>query len=101
MNAFSFHVRNCVMGTTPVNTNCPHVTFWLYKKVDEIASSVELNKNCSVGYGQQPEKNCLRDVANNTGADQPAHPCSLISGFVIRISKSTICKLATGEISIF
>ena len=29
------------------------------------------------------EKTCLRWVANNTGADQPAHPCSLISTFVI------------------
>ena len=39
--------------------------------------------------------------ANNTGADQPAHPRSLISAFVIRFLKSIICKLATGEMSIF
>ena len=38
---------------------------------------------------------------NNTGADQPAHPRSLISPFVIRFLKSIICKLAIGEISIF
>ena len=38
--------------------------------------------------------------ANNTGVDQPAHPRSLISPFVIRFLESTICKLATGEISI-
>ena len=38
--------------------------------------------------------------ANNTGADQPAHPRSLVSVFVIRFLKSVICKLATGEISI-
>ena len=31
----------------------------------------------------------------HTGADQPVHPCSLISNFVIRF-----LKLATGEISI-
>ena len=47
------------------------------------------------------EKTCLRDVTNNTGADQPAHPRSLISAFLIRFFERTICKLATGEISIF
>ena len=51
--------------------------------------------------GPQREKTCLRGFANNTGADQPAHPPSLISAFVIRFLKSIICKLATGEISIF
>ena len=38
--------------------------------------------------------------ANNKGADQPAHPHSLISTFVIRLLKSIISKLATSEISI-
>ena len=28
------------------------------------------------------EKPCLRGFANNTGADQPAHPRSLISAFL-------------------
>ena len=48
--------------------------------------------------GPRREKTCLRVVANNTGADQPAHPRSLISAFVIRFLKSTIFNLATGEI---
>ena len=39
--------------------------------------------------------------ANNTGADQPAHPRSLISVFVIRFLESIISRLATSEISIF
>ena len=50
--------------------------------------------------GPRREKTCLRGFANNTGADQPAHPRSLISAFVIRFLKNTIYKLATGEISI-
>ena len=50
--------------------------------------------------GPRREKTCLRGFANNTGADQPAHPRSLISAFVIRFLKSIICKLATSEISI-
>ena len=54
-----------------------------------------------VSYGPWREKICLRGVANNTGVDQPAHPRSVISAFVIRVLESTICKLATGEISIF
>ena len=40
-------------------------------------------------------------VANNTGADQPAHLRSLISAFVIRVLASIICNPAVGEISIF
>ena len=36
------------------------------------------------------EKTCLREFANNTGADQPAYPRSLISAFVIRFSESII-----------
>ena len=38
-------------------------------------------------YGPRREKTCLRGFANNTGADQPAHPRSLISAFVIRVLK--------------
>ena len=46
-------------------------------------------------------ENLSSGVANNTGADQPAHPRSLISAFVICVLESFIFKLATGEISIF
>ena len=51
--------------------------------------------------GPLREKSCLQGVENNTGADQPAHPRSLISAFVIRLLKSTILNPTTGEISIF
>ena len=51
--------------------------------------------------GPRREKTCVRGVANNTGADHPAHPRSLISAFVIPVLECIICKLATGEISIF
>ena len=39
--------------------------------------------------------------ANNTGADQPAHPRGLISLSVIRLLESIISKLSSSEISIF
>ena len=50
---------------------------------------VSKRKNLSSGFG------------NNKDADQPAYSRSLISTFVIRFLESFICKLATGEISIF
>ena len=53
--------------------------------------------------GLVASKTCLRGFANNTGADQPAHPRSLISAFVNHFLESIIytCKLATGKISNF
>ena len=54
----------------------------------------------TVLFGPQRKETCLRGYANNTGADQPAHPRSLFSAFVIHFLESIIYKLATGEISI-
>ena len=42
-------------------------------------------------------ENLSSGFANNTGADQLAHSHR---AYVIRFLESTICKLATGEISI-
>ena len=55
----------------------------------------------TISFGPRREKTCLRRFANNKGADQPAHPRSLISAFAIRFFESTIWKLTTSEISIF
>ena len=46
-------------------------------------------------------ENLSSGLANNKGVDQPAHPPSLISAFVIRLLESIISKPATSEISIF
>ena len=46
-------------------------------------------------------QHCLLGFANNTGVDQPVHPCSLISTFVIHFLESIISKLAISKISIF
>ena len=51
--------------------------------------------------GPRCEKTCLRRGANNKGADQPAHPRSLISAFVIRFLECVISKLVTSELSFF
>ena len=55
----------------------------------------------TIVIGPQREKTCLRGFAKNTGADQPAHPRRLISAYVIRFLERIICKLGSGEISIF
>ena len=46
------------------------------------------------------EKMCLMSYANNKGADQPAHPRSLISAFVVRCLDSIISLDSIAEISI-
>ena len=45
------------------------------------------------------EKMCLMSYANNKGADQPAHPRSLISAFIIRCLDSIISLDSISEIS--
>ena len=42
---------------------------------------------------------CLMSYANNKGADQPAHPRSLISAFVVRCLDSIISLDSKAEIS--
>ena len=51
--------------------------------------------------GLVTKKTCLWGYVNNKGADQPGHPRSLISAFVIIFLESTISNLATSVISIF
>ena len=45
------------------------------------------------------EKTCLMSYANSKGADQPAHPCSLISAFVVRCLDSVISLVSVTKIS--
>ena len=47
------------------------------------------------------EEKGLWEFVNSTGADQPAHPCRLISAFVVRFLESIISILATSKNSIF
>ena len=54
-----------------------------------------LANTCEPGH----EKMCLASYANNKGADQPAHPRSLISAFVVRCLDSIISLESIAEIS--
>ena len=73
---------------------CPNLKTCKYKVHKKAWSPISI-------YGPRREKTCLWGFTNNTGADQPAHPHSLISAFVIRLLESIISRLATGEISTF
>ena len=46
-------------------------------------------------------ENLTTGFENNKGADQPAHPCRLISTFVSRLLEIIISGFATSEISLF
>ena len=50
-------------------------------------------------YEPGHEKTCLMSYANNKGADQPAHPRSLISTFVIRCLDSVMSLVSVTKIS--
>ena len=45
------------------------------------------------------EKTCLMSYANNKGADQPAHQCSLISTFIVRCLDSVMSLVSVTKIS--
>ena len=44
-------------------------------------------------------RKCVMSYANNKGTDQPAHPCNLISTFVVRCLDSIISLDSIAEIS--
>ena len=60
-----------------------------------------MNTNSVMIYGPRREKTCLREFANNKGADQPGHPGNLISTFVIRYLERIVVKFAPCKIPLF
>ena len=50
-------------------------------------------------YEPSHEKTCLMSYANNKGADQPAHPRSLISAFIVRCLDSVMSLVSVIYIS--
>ena len=51
--------------------------------------------------GPRREKTCPHGFVNNKGADQTAHPRSLISVFVISLLVRIILRGSTGDIAMF
>ena len=56
-------------------------------------------KWCAKTFEPGHEKMCLKSYADNKAADQPAHPRSLISAFVVRCLDSIIYLDSIAEIS--
>ena len=56
------------------------------------------NTTESLLLGPGHAKTCLIPYANNKDANQPAHPRSLISTFVLRCLDSMICILAISKV---
>ena len=50
-------------------------------------------------YMSRAMRKCVMSYANHKGADQPAHPRSLISAFVVRCSDNIISLVSIAEIS--
>ena len=81
---------------------CPDVTYLITRFfLQKILLKTDRSEIENPQYGPRCEKTYLRGFANNTGADQPVHPRSLISSFDICFLERIKCKLATGKISIF
>ena len=70
----------------------------IFIKVGVIRNELLLFCGC---YQCEPghEKMCLMSYANNKGADQPAHPRSLISAFVVRCLDSVMSLVSVTKIS--
>ena len=99
---------------TKVGTECPgydmvvsgyqHMRNWYLSQMQYTAN----NSNDRV-FGLEPshnkenkprhEKTLFLQYANNKGADQPAHPRSLVSAFVVRCLESIIHLVSKSEIS--
>ena len=91
---------DCIHINRPVSqTNIP---FWLRS---HLHSSHETERRTDVyhinKYEPGHEKMCLMPYANNKGADQPAHPRSLISAFVVRCQDRMIPVVYISDISRF
>ena len=72
---FSFlAIRNCLQNVSSLNTG-------------------------SNAFEPGHEKTCLMSYANNKGADQPAHPRSLISAFVVRCLDNVMSLVSVTKIS--
>ena len=63
--------------------------------------SICIDSTAKYKMGLDARKPVFGGFANNTGADQAAHPRRLISASVIRFLESFISKFATIEISVF
>ena len=90
-------------NTEDINPTCkeiPKIIFQLYILLNTI-NYLEGFKMHNIIGALSTLENLSSGTASNKGADQTAHPCCLISAFVIHLLESIISRLAMSEISIF
>ena len=70
--------------------------------IEKVILQILLHQNQHLQNIFEPghEKTCLMSYANNKCADQPAHPRSLISAFVVRCLDSVMSLVSVTKISI-
>ena len=92
---------NSVNMTLKSRTNQLHVMFLIPYEMER--NLVLIRGRAKVQFAFEPglEKMCLMPYANNKGADQPAHPRSLISAFLARCEDRLITLVYISEISRF
>ena len=78
--------------------NCKHETVAAETECKQETQS-KANQDKAETYESGHEKMCLMSYANNKGADQSAHPRSLINAFVVRCLDSVISPNSIAEIS--
>ena len=67
---------------------------------EKLTIVIQKFEQCGFTIWARSCETCLMSYANNKGADQPAHPRSLISTFVFRCLDGMICILAISKVSL-
>ena len=85
-----------------LNTKQQVVSEEMFENVDIYTTYTHTdNRGLPILFEPGHEKMCLMPYANKKGADQPAHPRSLISTFVVRCQDKMISLVFIFEISRF
>ena len=104
----SFHLIFSTLCRYLIQLLCLHFKLWggggdqLYLLPSFISSFytfVMISNEVWVRNGPGHAKMCLMPYVNNKGADQPAHPCSLISTFIVCCLDSIMPLVCISEIS--
>ena len=98
---FVIMISECRIERPNVQNINPFLPNYYYPLDESILRFLVLNVHKAL-HGPWREKTCLWGFANNTGSDQPVHPLSLTSAFVIHkvLLASIIPRLDLSKISV-
>ena len=92
------HLQNSI-GSVSLHGVLSVLLLGYHENIDWAIKLVSKQREVSRNIWATSWENLFLPYANNKGADQPAHPCSLISTFVVCCVDSTIPLLAIYDIS--